>query len=1207
MAVVNNVFKLFDDVFSEGVANVTKNVAEEIATQAPTKSRTIAEQTSTLVNDMSTKWKATLNDSQLAEATHNIVKRARNNPDLDLNEEVFTHASIYSHANNANLADVLYNLEGSVTAALGRENDAIARAAKQGGSATPKYTLPDYTKLTQDDINLMFTKNQAMIESATRNPNYASEMNKSFMNKLYEGPAKDMQVDAAVFKYTGRTLTGDELTDANLVNTAINNKTKEAKAQAKRNRQIKKRDAYVDRFAEKVNDPSVPVKDIMRWYTGIQDLGQYTRKEAQDMADEIDYLLTNRQHINKPFQTEDWNRLTKLRADLDNQFQKGEFAATPKEIAKANARADDKLIRKATGQNTYQMQGFTTPRSANYSGAIDDAEVGFPGLKFREDQKSLVMEYGVDAVPSLKKNFWAMMDAKNLPDNIKIAFLGGNKTSIELTEHNKNFVDMLGGDKEIQDDFMDFINNLNTRDARFVSNKGQEVSMAENYFLQSNMKVRMLQMYGELNESALEAAAHGADKLAVRTAVSSSLLRNPQIVHKTGSLSSATNDYLMNLMYGSFGNADLIGVSKILRVYPEYFNRMLDKNALDALQALDRFAKELGVKDAWKELGARAANNKEMAALYSDIHEALSIYVERLRGRYMMAKSLDISDEQLMRTSTEVEGKEFQTFRPSSQGKSYEEIQKGDIDDGIGVTDESRAVGAWYESGIYKESEIRSALDDVDLMEKTKKLGGQPGLDDFYQYDKLSQNSSSKVSQYIKNTLKFVDTDNFGPKDLQELDYIFNGFKDATGKRYESNYALQNRLAAYVDSLSDQPDRVYGYLMDLREYAKSISNKLSNRVEAGDEAARVLYNSMRQFENTIDGHLQRVSTENFKKSLEANTEAMRKQGNIVESTSLDSMLGKGQYEMPVRRIVGGPTNAKPPKTPSERSKVVNKWREASNKADYYAYEKAQAMKDARLIAEGKMPSNKSLNATNIDHLVKRWDGELQKAINERDALRAQMEGFDRYDLLEGLRLDHIMIKPNITNDAASNFIQATRNAIITARQSGNEALFKKVIWEQIHRIERQLQRGVMDSTKQGQTPRMRLQPEYQTDKNLFGLDLHVSDSASRQMLEDEVFLLRKVVQPEIPISSLASQRAKKINEFLGIGDFVSASDKARKVEPAMTQKQKPTTSNKDKQWKDLEASIAKRERAEKEQGFIDAYTAKQPEPEADSWLSDLPF
>ena len=201
MAISNKLIDLTADLsqaFNKGVSQAQQSLTQRL-TQQTTK-REIDMQAANLYDDIKTKWKNNITSGQLGEATHNMAKRIFNN-NLDktaIEKEIFTHAGVYAKVNEVEFSDVLQNLEEAITPILQRKG----------------YTeLPSISTKSQEEFNKLYEEVGGIIRGAYKNPNFASDVNRQFLDNAYNASLDDLKANLKILNQTGKSLTGNEQID----------------------------------------------------------------------------------------------------------------------------------------------------------------------------------------------------------------------------------------------------------------------------------------------------------------------------------------------------------------------------------------------------------------------------------------------------------------------------------------------------------------------------------------------------------------------------------------------------------------------------------------------------------------------------------------------------------------------------------------------------------------------------------------------------------------------------------------------------------------------------------------------------------------------------------------------------------------------------------------------------------------------------------
>lgn len=1222
MAISNKVIDLTADLsqaFNKGVSQAQQSLTQRL-TQQTTK-REIDMQAANLYDDIKTKWKNNITSGQLGEATHNMAKRIFNN-NLDktaIEKEIFTHAGVYAKVNEVEFSDVLQNLEEAITPILQRKG----------------YTeLPSISTKSQEEFNKLYEEVGGIIRGAYKNPNFASDVNRQFLDNAYNASLDDLKANLKILNQTGKSLTGNEQIDLNILNTTIAQVGKEQLNQYKKviQSQIRKQadltDMSTDNLIRQLTDPRKSVKDIMKPYTNIQFLQAYSRAEAKDMLNEVNYLLQNRAEISqsKPFQTDDWSRLTKLQSDLKDYLKTAD-AGQDKPLSKSYNTAidegqsprsfnadDNKFIKQRTGQE--HLSGINYPRAAEITGQIDDTPVGLPSLYLRKDQISKLLESGTAELPNLDAQFWHIMKMDELPADIKTYFGAPNTAATKGA---------VFSEQELQDNmFAAMAEDIRFDIKEIRKSKGlkeapnamydKETGDIAGYYWNNNIKLKMLQMYGHLSSDTLAYnKLYGGFPQNVN--VGKELLTTKVTKH----ISDNNADFLNKMIFAEFGEEDFIGMTKVITAYPSYFDRLLSADTIALFEAMDTLGKKFHTTDYFKELPnaimkGNIENKQELIDLYQDIYNEIMLYTSRLKGKYLTAKHLDLPEGYLIPERSPFDDTEVDTYVATSNDyKAFRETDyKNELEkaDYIRSSDEQnnfRENTTWY-SKMLDEEGIKSMEETAktDFIKSTMHLGGQPTLEDAYHYSKYAkqQNTADKIRNGIRNIDKFYKsaTTNYDIQDLEDLHLILLGTPEKKGNRivYPDRFALNNRLTDYVETLD--PDRAYGYLLDLKDYVKSLESIYANRLPINpytitdkttgltkqvnmDKLRQSVVNRLNMLETDINRHISNLGTERFKELTTENTEKLAQQGHIVDSTSLDYMMDKGKYDIQFTQIndkgqyqiAQSVIQRKPKKTTLSQAttnKLLDDYAAVSKQIEEFQAQAQQANRYYQKETE-KSSYIKDYGKGTLNSINKA----LETAIAKKNEIKAEIAKRNIDEIRKYFEIDHFILKTK-TNPTTQT--EKFANDMLNILDSRNwDSL---VVNQAIDITEKLLKTGATKSKTY--TPKTESFLRDNELLNKYGLDLTVNDKENRKTLEQLLYTLKVHRNPNY--EETFNIQKESIDSFLSIS----------KPGKTFTTNQE----NKDERFLEMLTNSEKR-KINKDQDWIDEVTNKSK----DNFDDELPF
>lgn len=922
--------------------------------------RTIEHQVATYADDVGKTWQTNITSGELGEAT-DITARSILKNNLDFNqikEMTFQNAAVFAKANQVPLIDAVRELENGINPILTRKG--YKEQLNLAGATQEEINeLYNATKYAIDNAGQNKILNQSInnfFEKASRAT--ISDINKSLrlMKETGKALTGNQKIDMELLGQQINNVSRGRLWKMyNKLKTI--GKEESQIAEQSRDALIAKLMSPNKSVRDIITPYQVETKNLQSYSIGeaktmLDDIN-YMLKNRIEIAqnkpfkkDDWNTLTKSKALLQDYLKTADPAQFKPLSKSNDLKLEG---------LAKENKR----FIKDQTGLS--HLNPLTPPRAMPITGRIENDIVGIGPIRFRKDEIDKLLDSGLEELPHAKAELDKILDSDNIPYEIMKMFIPPNTKTLDaseipdaatsraissqqaikisdIAEAAKNDIRYKNANEVSIDDLDDLnlyqyektnkqsVLRQNTENAI----KTKDTNEVIGFYVRGNVKLKLLQMLNTISNSTL-------DKVVKRNAQKgiieySNIGKNLLHTKKTRNFDEATQNFVTQLLLHEVnGQQFATGIARVLRAYPAFFDSAIDNRFVNALSQIEQLAKQYKTTNYMQipELIAQSndLNKNQLLSTFVDIWNDLRDYATKVQAKFRYAQNVETSDSYVIPYSDIFEegGEEIQQFMPIMTG-GFDAIDDKATREALRNEYFSNAENAgrdfstpFFDANI-AEAGIRLTDETAEadfITNSVLKMGGEVGIEDYNKLDKFRIADKEQYRNSVRNITR-MSLQDMGQSDIDDLLNLHDALVgkpkvSSTGNiTHPDKYTITEKIAN-LSVLKDN-EQAYDYLMDLRQFINTKLEQLrgfntpadtqyvdqatgltftNNMSEIKESTEAALYLLQQQVRRALDD----VSFQHFEKTVVKTQDDLARQGHIVDSTSLDYILNKGDFDI----------------------------------------------------------------------------------------------------------------------------------------------------------------------------------------------------------------------------------------------------------------------------------------------------------------------
>lgn len=451
------------------------------------------------------------------------------------------------------------------------------------------------------------------------------------------------------------------------------------------------------------------------------------------------------------------------------------------------------------------------------------------------------------------------------------------------------------------------------------------------YYWRGNVKLKLLQMLNTISNDTLAKVVKKNTKQGI--VEYGNLGKQLLNTRKTRNFDEATQNFVTQLLLHEVnGQQFATGIARVLRAYPAFFDSAIDNRVVNALSQIEQLAKQYKTTNYMQipELIAQSndLNKNKLLSTFVDIWNDLRDYATKVQAKFRYAQNVESPEGYLVPYDDVFEegGEAIQSFIPIKTGgfdmiddKATREALRNEYFSGADDASSRNFSTPFFDANI-AEAGIRLTDETAEadfITNSVIKMGGEVGIEDYNKLDKFRIADKEQYRNSVRNITR-MSLQDMGQSDIDDLLNLHDALVgkpkvSSTGNiTHPDKYTITEKIAN-LSVLKDN-EQAYDYLMDLRQFINTKLEQLRgfntpadtqyvdqatgltfthNMSEIKESTEAALYLLQQQVRRALDD----VSFQHFEKTVTKTQDDLARQGHIVDSTALDYILNKGDFDI----------------------------------------------------------------------------------------------------------------------------------------------------------------------------------------------------------------------------------------------------------------------------------------------------------------------